>query len=219
MRRRFGYPLAVRRRLHLFLRRDLSAALFPLSYETEVTSNVILTFADDRKINWQYIAPPSRACKHALPCSGTSRPGMPASKVSTAACGGELLNETLLPSLHHARATLDAWRRDDNTERPHSRLSWQTPATFAQTFTSQRGLTLRNPQSSAPAPVAQPAQMGKPQAQSLPHTDKSWGQRHAGPLHGRLPTMVYWPRKKKPARLAGAKSSLIKSNLCPADER
>tara|TARA_R110002049_G_scaffold217251_3_gene388675 strand:+ start:1403 stop:1798 length:396 start_codon:yes stop_codon:yes gene_type:complete len=73
---------------------------------------------------------------------------------------GALLNETLFPSLHHARAMLAAWRRDDNTERRHSRLGWQTSATFAQTFTPQPGLTLRNPQSSAPAPVAQPAQRG-----------------------------------------------------------
>lgn len=79
----------------------------------------------------------------------------------------ELLNETLFPSLHHARVTLAAWRTDYNTERPHSRLGWQTPAAFAQTFTPQRGLTLRNPQGSAPAPVAQPAQTGKTQTRSL----------------------------------------------------
>lgn len=53
----------------------------------------------------------------------------------------ELLNETLLPSLNHARATLAAWRTDDNTERPHPRLGWQTPAQFAQTFTPQRDPT------------------------------------------------------------------------------
>ncbi len=81
----------------------------------------------------------------------------------------ELLNETLFPSLHHARVTLAAWRKDYNTERPHSRLGWQTPAEFAKTFTPQRGLTLRNPQSSAPAPFAQPAQTGKTQTRSLAH--------------------------------------------------
>jgi putative transposase len=81
----------------------------------------------------------------------------------------ELLNQTLFPSLCHARVTRAAWRKDYNTERPHSRLRWQTPAEFAQTFTPQRGLTLRNPQSSAPAPVAQPAQIGKTQTRSLAH--------------------------------------------------
>jgi putative transposase len=79
----------------------------------------------------------------------------------------ELLNEMLFRFLSHGRATLAAWRKDYNTERPHSRLGWQTPAEFAQTFTAQRGLTLRNAQSSAPAPVAQPAQTGKTQTRSL----------------------------------------------------
>ncbi|MCB6180102.1 transposase, partial [Rhodobacter sp. Har01] len=81
--------------------------------------------------------------------------------------GDALLNVTLFSSLHHARATLAAWREDQTTERPHSRLGWQTPAAFAQTFPPQRGPTLRNPQSSAPAPVAQAAQTGKTQTRSL----------------------------------------------------
>ncbi len=34
----------------------------------------------------------------------------------------ELLNETLFRSLPHAGAVLEAWRRDYNAERPHSRL-------------------------------------------------------------------------------------------------
>ena len=123
---------------------------------TEFTSNAILTFADDRKIDWHYIAP-----------------GKPTQNAFIESFNGrlrdELLNETLFPSLHHARVTLAAWRTDYNTERPHSRLGWQTPAEFAQTFALQRGLVLRNLQGSAPAPVAQLARMGKTQAQSLAH--------------------------------------------------
>ena len=34
-----------------------NGALFPTCYGTEFTSNAILTFADDRKIEWHYIAP------------------------------------------------------------------------------------------------------------------------------------------------------------------
>ena len=49
------------------------------------------------------------------------------------------MNETLFSSLNHARAALAAWHKDYNIERPHSRLDWQTPAGFAQTFTPQRG--------------------------------------------------------------------------------
>ena len=47
----------------------------------------------------------------------------------------ELLNETLFRSLPDARLALEAWRRDYNTDRPHSRLGWQTPAGYAATFT------------------------------------------------------------------------------------
>ena len=123
---------------------------------TEFTSNAILTFASDRKIDWHYISP-----------------GKPTQNAFIESFNGrlrdEFLNETLFPSLNHARATLTAWRMDYNTERPHSRLGWQTPAQFAQTFTQKRGLTLCNPQSSAPAPDAQPAQTGKTQTRSLAH--------------------------------------------------
>ena len=123
---------------------------------TEFTSNAILTFTDDRKIDWHYIAP-----------------GKPTQNAFIESFNGrlrdELLNETLFPSLHHARVTLAAWRTDYNTERPLSSLGWQTPAAFAQTFTPQRGLTLRNPQSSRPTPVAHPAQKGKTQTRSLDH--------------------------------------------------
>jgi putative transposase len=57
----------------------------------------------------------------------------------------------------------------DGTITPHSRLGWQTPAEFAQTFAPQQGLTLHNPLSSAPAPVAQTAQLGKTQTRGLAH--------------------------------------------------
>jgi putative transposase len=43
----------------------------------------------------------------------------------------ELLNETLFHSLPHTRAVLEAWRADYNTNRPHSRLGWMSPAIYA----------------------------------------------------------------------------------------
>jgi putative transposase len=123
---------------------------------TEFAWNAILKFVDDRKFDWHYIAP-----------------GKPTQNAFIESFNGrlrdELLNETLFPSLHHARVTLAAGRTDYNTERPHSRLGWKTPAEFAQSFAPQRGLTLRNPQSSAPAPIAQPAQTSKTQTRSLAH--------------------------------------------------
>ena len=114
----------------------------------ELTSNAILKFVDDRKFDWHYIAP-GKPTQNAFIDSFNGR------------LRDKLLNDTLFPLLHHAPLTLAAWRKDYNTERPLSRLGWQTPAEFAQTFAPQRGLRLRNPQSSAPAPVAQLAQIGK----------------------------------------------------------
>ena len=85
---------------------------------TEFTSSAILSFAEDRKIDWHYIAP-----------------GKPTQNAFIESFYGrlrfELLNEALFPSLQHARARLAAWRKDYNTERPHSRFGWQTPAEFA----------------------------------------------------------------------------------------
>jgi transposase InsO family protein len=92
-----------------------NSASFPTCYGTEFTSNAILTFADDRKIDWHYIAP-GKPTQNAFIKSFNGR------------LRDELLNETLFPSLSHTRATLGAWRKDYNTERPHSRLGWQTPA-------------------------------------------------------------------------------------------
>ena len=98
---------------------------------TEFTSNAIPKFVDDRRFDWHTVGP-GKSTQNAFieSCNGRLR--------------DELLNETLSPSLHHARTTLTAWRTDDNIERPHSCLGWQTPAEFAQTFTPQRGLTLHN---------------------------------------------------------------------------
>lgn len=81
----------------------------------------------------------------------------------------ELLNETLFPSLPHVRATVASWRADYNLNRPHSRLGWLTPAEYANSFNPRRDLPLRSMASSAPAPVAHPAQMGKTNRQSLRH--------------------------------------------------
>lgn len=69
----------------------------------------------------------------------------------------ELLNETLFRSLPHARAVLDAWRRDYNTERPHSRLGWLTPIAYAaclQAPSSHRDRPLLLSGGSAAGPVA-----------------------------------------------------------------
>lgn len=48
----------------------------------------------------------------------------------------ELLNETLLCNLAHARVMIAAWADDDNTERTRSALDYQTPADYGRALTT-----------------------------------------------------------------------------------
>lgn len=116
---------------------------------TEFTSNAILTFADDRKIDWHAIAP-----------------GKPTQNAFIESFNGrlrdELLNETLFPSLNHARAKLAAWHTDYNTERPHFIPAGRPQPSLPKPSPRNGACSpLRSPQSSAPDPVAQPAKIGK----------------------------------------------------------
>ena len=121
---------------------------------TEFTSNAILAFADRMRIDWHYIAP-GKPIQNAFIESFNGR------------LRDELLNETLFPSLPYIRASLTAWRADYNLNRPHSGLGWLTPNEYADTFNPRRDLTLRSPTSSAPAPAAQPGQIGQKNRPSL----------------------------------------------------
>jgi putative transposase len=111
---------------------------------TELTSNAMLRWADERHVAWHYIAP-----------------GKPTQNAFIESFNGrlrdELLNETLFRSLPHACAMLEAWRRDYNAERPHSRLGWLTPQAYAaslQTPSSQQDRPLPLATGSASCPVA-----------------------------------------------------------------
>ena len=48
----------------------------------------------------------------------------------------ECLNLHWFASLDEAQATIEAWRVDDNTARPHGALGQQTPAAFSQAWTA-----------------------------------------------------------------------------------
>ena len=69
----------------------------------------------------------------------------------------ELLNETLFRSLPHTRAVLEAWRADYNTNRPHSRLGWMSPAIYAA---DRRSAALRSTDGSASRTAVITAQLG-----------------------------------------------------------
>ncbi|WP_035723648.1 IS3 family transposase, partial [Bradyrhizobium sp. ARR65] len=104
---------------------------------TELTSNAILTWADQSRVAWYYIAP-GKPMQNAFIESFNGR------------LRDELLNETLFTSLAQVRVTL-----------PHSQLGWKTPSEFAFTCHPRRDLALRYAEGSAPAPVATTAQPGK----------------------------------------------------------
>jgi putative transposase len=73
---------------------------------TELTSNAILSWADEASVGWHYIAP-----------------GKPQQNGFIESFNGrlrdELLNEMLFCSLPHARSVLEAWRRDYNPASLH----------------------------------------------------------------------------------------------------
>jgi putative transposase len=68
---------------------------------TELTSNAILRWGDDHKVEWHYIAP-GKPVQNAFAESFIGR------------LRDELLNETLFRSLPHARGALNARRSDYN---------------------------------------------------------------------------------------------------------
>jgi putative transposase len=109
---------------------------------TELTSNAILRWADDHKVAWHYIAP-GKPVQNAFAESFIGR------------LRDELLNETLFRSLAHTRAALEARRADYNSERPHSRLGWMSPAIYAA---ERRSAALRSTDGSAPRTAAITAQ-------------------------------------------------------------
>jgi putative transposase len=121
---------------------------------TELTSNAILGWADETGVGWHYIAP-----------------GKPQQNGFNESFNGrlrdELLNETLFRSLPHARAALEAWRRDYNEERPHSKLGWMTPRAYASALRGENGLDAPDSYGRAPRPRATLENQGSDQPRTL----------------------------------------------------
>ncbi|MGI8399967.1 IS3 family transposase [Agrobacterium deltaense] len=85
---------------------------------TELTSNAILAWSKDHKVEWHYIAP-GRPMQNGYVESFNGR------------MRDELLNESLFFGLDHARSAIAEWANDYNNFRPHSSLGYQTPADYA----------------------------------------------------------------------------------------
>ncbi len=133
--------LRVARELDNIVRQRGRPAAIVSDNGTELTSNAILSWADQTGVDWHYIAP-----------------GKPQQNGFIESFNGrlrdELLNETLFRSLPHARVVLEAWRRDYNQERPHSKLGWMTPEAYASARRGGTGLAAPDSYGRAPSPIA-----------------------------------------------------------------
>jgi len=100
---------------------------------TELTSNAILKWQEDRSIEWHYIAP-----------------GKPVQNGFVESFNGRLpdacLSEHLFTGLRHARRLIAAWRDDYNHHRPHTSLDGLTPREYFED----------NPRSGSPSQERQP---------------------------------------------------------------
>jgi putative transposase len=85
---------------------------------TEFTSNTILAWSKDRKVESHYIAP------------GTPMQNGFCDNVN-GRMRDELLKECLFFGIVHARSAIAEWMEDYNKARPDSSLGYQTPAAFA----------------------------------------------------------------------------------------
>ncbi|SFU17810.1 putative transposase [Pseudovibrio denitrificans] len=81
---------------------------------SELTSNAILKWQEENKVEWHYIAP-----------------GKPMQNGFVESFNGRLrdecLNEHLFENLSHARSLIEQWRNDYNHQRPHTSLNGLTP--------------------------------------------------------------------------------------------
>jgi putative transposase len=129
---------------------------------TELTSNAILTFAAEQKVEWHYIAPGKpplvRFGLAKSPAGHWMQNGFVES--FNGRMRDELLNETMFRSMAHARVVIRAWAADYNEERPHSALGYQTPKALAERLFTATGSSAAPDESSAQQPVAQPAPRG-----------------------------------------------------------
>jgi transposase InsO family protein len=121
---------------------------------TELTSNAVLAWCGEAKVEWHYTAP-----------------GKPTQNAFVESFNGrmreELLNETLFMSLDHARVVIADWVADFNAVRPHSSLGYATPAAFAAELEKQGAASLRIAGGYATQPLASPAHKRKNDAEAL----------------------------------------------------
>ncbi|KMW60535.1 Mobile element protein [Candidatus Rhodobacter oscarellae] len=99
---------------------------------TELTSNSIMKWQEDRKVDWHYIAP-GKSMQNGFVENFNGR------------MRDECLNEHLFDSLRQARNLVAAWRTDFNHHRPHFSLTGMTPAEYANRSEEDQNLNRANP--------------------------------------------------------------------------
>jgi len=85
---------------------------------TELTSNAILQWQEERCVEWHYIQP-RKPMQNGFVESFNGR------------LRDECLDEHLFRSFTHAREIIENWRCDYNLKRPHTSLDGLTPKEFA----------------------------------------------------------------------------------------
>ncbi len=136
----------VARELTTLIARRGRPGMIVSDHGTEFTSNAVLSWANENRVEWHYIAP-----------------GKPMQNGFCESFNGrmrdELLNETLFFGLDHARKTIGSWTADYNHQRPHSSLGYATPAEYAANLAAT-GDRRRNPDQLRRSPVATSAPSG-----------------------------------------------------------
>jgi len=114
--------LRVARELDAIIAKRKRPAMIVSDNGPELTSLAILRWQQQTQVDWHYI-------DYGKPQQN------PFAESFNGKLRDEFLNETVFSSLAEVRALLEAWRRDYNEQRPHSRLGWLTPSEFRKAFT------------------------------------------------------------------------------------
>lgn len=134
----------VARELTALIERRGNPGMIASDNDPELTSNAILKWCAEHKVEWHYIAA-----------------GKPMQNGFVESFNGrkrdEFLNETLFRNLANARDLLAAWVTDYNTAGPHSAVSYQTPAGFALHLTTAIARPAARSESCARRAIAKPA--------------------------------------------------------------
>jgi putative transposase len=144
----------VARELTILIERRGTPGMIVSDNGTELTSNAILTWCAEYRIEWHYIAP-----------------GKPMQNGYIESFNGrmrnELLNESLFFGLDHSRELISTWVEDYNTARPHSSLGYQTPKAFSKALRAARDHHAAQRTGSARWPLAPVAPHGVSPAEAL----------------------------------------------------